>query len=191
MLLSNDLCTVKIYIDETYNINSTDNKYYDIIYNPEQFQKNDFYKALIIHIDLFSKEYSIALIGDYYSNDGDCALLNDDILTVLQNDYITQINVKTGLIINRIHLIDNFGINFAIYKSQKGYVIYGEIEITALNNDFQTEWTFSGRDIWASITGKNPFELCDDRIKLYDFNDNYYEIDLNGKVIKDIPSYKA
>lgn len=189
MLLSNDLCTVKIYIDETYTINSADNKHYDIIYNHEQYRKTDYYKVLIIHIDLFSKELSIALIGDYYSYDEGCALLNDDILTVLQNDDITQINVKTGLIINRIHLIDNFGINYAIYKSKTGYIIYGEINITALNNDFQTEWTFSGRDIWASVTGKNPFELCDDRIKLYDFNDNYYEIDLNGKVIKDIPSH--
>ncbi len=189
MLLSNDLCTVKICIDETYTINSADNKHYDIIYNPEQYRKMDFYKALIISIDLFSKELSIALIGNYYSYDVDCALLNDDILTILQNKSITQINVKTGLIINHIHLIENAGINYAIYKSKTGYIIYGEIYITGLNDDFQIEWTFSGRDIWASITGKNPFELCDDYIKLYDFNDNYYEIDLNGKVIKDIPAH--
>ena len=65
MLLSNDLCTVKIYIDEAYTINSADNKHYDMIYNPEQYRKADFYKALIICIDLFSKEFSIALIGDY------------------------------------------------------------------------------------------------------------------------------
>ncbi len=29
------------------------------------------------------------------------------------------------------------------------------------------------------------FEMKDERIRLYDFSDNYYEIDCNGKVIRD------
>ena len=36
-------------------------------------------------------------------------------------------------------------------------------------------------DIFVSITDKTPFEIKSDRICLYDFEDNYYEIDFNGK----------
>lgn len=41
------------------------------------------------------------------------------------------------------------------------------------------------KDIFASVSGKEPFELCEDRIKLYDFEDNYYEIDFWGIILTD------
>ena len=66
-----------------------------------------------------------------------------------------------------------------------GYLIYGEIEIIKLDNEFNTLWKFSGRDIFVSTTGKNAFELTDHSIKLYDFNDNFYEIDFDGKLINE------
>ena len=45
-------------------------------------------------------------------------------------------------------------------------------------------WAFSGKDIFASVSGKLPFEIKDELICLYDFEDNYYEIDFEGKHIK-------
>ena len=44
-------------------------------------------------------------------------------------------------------------------------------------------WSFSGADIFASVTGKNPVELRERSIVLYDFEDNRYEIDYDGNVI--------
>lgn len=127
-------------------------------------------------------------MGDYFSSDIDCALLNDEILSVLQNRYITRIRVTDGSVIGQTDLQESASINYAIYKVPKGYILYGEIDIVGLSNDFKRKWTFSGRDIWASVTGKNPFEICEDRIKLYDFCDNYYEIDFDGRIICDIPA---
>ena len=46
-----------------------------------------------------------------------------------------------------------------------------------------TEWSFSGKDIFASVTGRPAFEMTGNSIKLYDFQDNYYEIDYNGKEV--------
>lgn len=47
-------------------------------------------------------------------------------------------------------------------------------------------WSFSGRDIFVRYMGEEPaFEMKSDRICLYDFEDNYYEIDYDGNVIKD------
>ena len=54
-----------------------------------------------------------------------------------------------------------------------------------LDFDFNVKWSFSGGDIFVSITNKKEFELTEDRIKLYDFNDRYYEIDFNGKLLRE------
>lgn len=188
MVLSNNLCTVNISIDEQFTVNSTDNKHYDKIYNLNNYRKSDYYRTTSIDIDLSSKKISIALVGDYFSYDMDCALLDDDILSVLQNRFITQIRVTDGSVVDQTDLQESASINYAIYKVPKGYILYGEIDIVGLSNDFKRKWTFSGRDIWASVTGKNPFEICEDRIRLYDFCDNYYEIDFDGKIIRDIPA---
>ena len=66
-----------------------------------------------------------------------------------------------------------------------GYLIYGEIEIIKLDNEFNVAWKFSGRDIFVSISGKNAFEIAEQSIKLYDFEDNFYEIDFDGKLINE------
>ena len=47
---------------------------------------NDLSKTLSIHIGLYAREFQVALIGPYHSYDLDCAVLQDDILTVLQDN---------------------------------------------------------------------------------------------------------
>lgn len=182
MFLENSNCNIDIKIDETFSIDSADNRYYDIIHNPCDYKHNDFAKTLAIHVDLFSREYSIALVGSIYTYDSDCAILENNTLTVLQNDTITIIDIIDGSIIKQIKF-DCFGCNYGIYKVKKGYIIYGEIEITMLDFNFVKKWSFSGKDIFVSLSNKKPFELREDSICLYDFEDNYYEIDYNGNLI--------
>ena len=90
MILQNDLCFINISIDTTYTVESTDNKPYDLVINPRHLRHNDMYKTFSVQIDLFSKTIRIALIGDFYSYDKDCAVLEDKILTILQNDAVVQ-----------------------------------------------------------------------------------------------------
>lgn len=184
MKIKNDVCSVTISVDETYTFNSADPKKYDIVFNPDNYENGDYFKALKIHIDTFSKAYTILLIGNYYYDDTNSAVLEGDILTVLHNEDITQLRVTDGSIIQRVH-IPTLGTNFAIYKVSAKYIIHGEIDIICLDDKFNKLWSFSGRDIWYSCTNKNPFEICSDRIKLYDFYDNYYEIDFEGKLLMD------
>ena len=177
MQLKNELCEICITVDNSYVIDSKDNARYDIVYNPDNHR--EFYKVFSIEIFNNSKDMKIALVGDCYSCDENCAILDGNILTILQNDVISQINVITGELVFYTN-IEDFGCNFGIYEIETEYIIYGEIEIKMLDFNFNTKWKFSGRDIFVSVSGKNSFELCKDRIKLYDFNDDYYEIDFNG-----------
>ena len=183
MILENDNCIIEIKEDETYTVDSADNSHYDIIHNPSEYKHNDYSKTLAIYVNLFSREYSIALVGSFYSYEFDCAILEDDTIIVLQNDTITVINIFDGSIVKHTQL-ECFGINYGIYRVKDGYIIFGEMEITMLDFDFVKKWSFSGRDIFVSISGKNTFELQENSICLYDFLDNYYEIDYNGKLIK-------
>lgn len=182
MILQNEICHIEINIDETYTVDSVDNRHYDVTLNPEHYQHNDLSKTLSIHIGLYAREFQVALIGPYHSYDLDCAVLQDDILTVLQDNMITQIKITDACIIRHV-VLDCLGCNFAIYKVEKGYIIYGEIEITMLDLDFKKQWSFSGKDIFVSISNREPFTIRENLICLYDFENNYYEIDFNGKQI--------
>lgn len=55
-----------------------------------------------------------------------------------------------------------------------------------LDFNFNKKWSFSGRDVFVSVSRRKPFELCENSIKLYDFEDNFYEIDFMGNLISEI-----
>lgn len=118
MILENSTCNIDIKVDETFTIDSADNRYYDITLNPCHYKHSDLVKTLSIHIDLFSSEYSIALIGPFYTYDSDCAILEYETLIILQDHTITVINILDGSIIRHIKF-DCFGCNYGIYKVKK------------------------------------------------------------------------
>ena len=181
--LQNEKYSVRITTAHTYIEESADNRSYDYILNPNKLGRNNMYRILCISVT-GTKNAEIALVGDYYTSDIDCAILEDNILTVLQNDYISQIDLETVQIFAGYEL-DVLGTTFSIYRMSDGYLIYGEIEIIKLDNEFNVAWKFSGKDIFVSITDKNAFELTDRSIKVYDFEDNFYEIDFNGNLIRE------
>lgn len=181
--LQNEKYHVNISTADTYTVESADNRSYDYILNPNKLGRNNMYRTLCVSVT-GAQNAEIALVGDYDTSEIDCAILEGDTLTVLQNDYITQIDLETVQIIASYKL-DVFGTTFAIYHMPDGYLIYGEIEIIKLDNEFNTVWKFSGRDIFVSISGKNAFELTERSIKLYDFEDNFYELDFDGNLIRE------
>ena len=184
MHLKNGLYDICIEEDNTYTINSADNKKYDYTYNPNDLTNNSFVKIFSLTINSNIQEIRVAIIGDFYSSSEDCAILVDNNLTILQNDTILRIDASTGQLVC-FKNIDTLGVNFSIYQVESGYIIYGEIEIIMLDFDFEVKWKFSARDIFVTLDNTKAFELCNDRIKLLDFEKNYYEIDFNGKLICD------
>ncbi len=182
MELQNDICTVQICIDKLYTIDSTDNKPYDLVINPHNLKRYDMHRVFSIQIDLFYTKLSIALIGDFYIYDTDCAVLEDDVLTVLQDRTIVQIDVHTGTLL-KFKEFDCFGCNYGIYKVKNGYIIYGELEITMLDCDFNKKWFFKGEDYFVSISKEKRFELLENSIRFFDFADNFYEMDYEGNLI--------
>lgn len=150
--------------------------------NPRNYRHNDYYQTFTIHIDLFHRKIDIALVGDSFSYDADCAVLDGKVLTIMQNNTISQICVDNGALI--LHKeFECFGCTFGLHRVADGYIIYGEIEIIMLDWNFDKVWSFSGRDIFVSPTRENAFVLGEHSIQLYDWEDHFYEIDYAGKLI--------
>ncbi len=185
MHLKNTAYLIDISIDDTYSLESTDNKPYDYIFNPESFTRNDFTKVFSIRVSNgFDDPVNIALIGSLYSCAKDCAVLEDSKLTVLMNSEITVIDLDSLKLIEHKELSD-FGCFFSIYSFDKGYLVYGELEIVKLSNTLEIEWEFSGADIFVSPDDSiNPFSINGDTIELRDWNGNYYHLEKSGNQIK-------
>ncbi|MGN0606385.1 MAG: hypothetical protein ACI4JM_07675 [Oscillospiraceae bacterium] len=182
MQLENELCIVQITTDTVYTVQSSDNKHYDLELNPEKYTHSDFYKTFSIHIDLFYKEIDIALVGDYYSCDTDCAILNDNILTIMQGNTISQIDIKKEELV--LHKkFECFGCTLGIFPILDGFIVWGEIEILRLDLNFDKVWSFCGKDIFVSQSQNAPFMICGNSIKLFDWENNYCVLDFNGKLI--------
>lgn len=182
MYLENDKYIINIAVDTTYTVDSADNKPYDLVFNPANMKHNDYSKTFCIEVVIHEQTKTMALIGGLYCYDSDCAILEEDILTVLQNNMITQIDLSTDSLVQH-KVLDTMGCNFGIYQKYNYYIIYGEIEIIRLNEQFKKVWSFSGEDIFVSHNGECPFSLADNIIMLNDWNGTYYEIDLNGNLI--------
>lgn len=185
IVIQTDYVKITIKPDETYTIDSVDNKPYDIIMNPFKYTRNNYAKAMeiVIQNEVY-EETRIALIGSLYGYESDCAVLNNKELLVLIDKDIFIINIDDYMLI-KYKNIDCFGDNFAVYLVHDGYIIHGEMEIFKLDYELNKVWEFSGADIFVTQDDKLPFLIDGDRLKIYDWNGAYYEIDLNGNLIYD------
>ena len=127
---------------------------------------------------------AFAPVCNYYSTDRNCALLENDVLTLLCNDAVVQLDL-TSISLRSCRKLDTLGCNFGIYKVTDGYIIHGETEIEKLDEGLNKLWEFSGIDIFVSVTGREAFSLGENSIQLYDFEDNFYEMDLQGNLIRE------
>ena len=182
MILKDELCVITISVNEHFSFNDPKNKKYDIVLNPEKYNAEDNIKVLELDVNLFKERRKIALVSFIGEPTGDIAVLEGTILTIIQDETFLQIDILESKIINE-KPTDIFGSVFSLNKFGDDYIVHGEIEIARYNSNLNKLWSFSGRDIFASITGKKAFEMSDNSIKLYDFQDNYYEIDYEGKEI--------
>lgn len=182
MILKNEFCVITISVNEHFSFNDSKNKKYDIVFNPQKYNADDDIKVFEIDVNLFKERKKIALISFIGEPTGNIAVLDGMILTIFQDEAFLQIDIIKGEIVNT-KPTDIFGSVFSLNKFGDDYIVHGEIEIARYNSNLNKLWSFSGRDIFASITGKKAFEMSDNSIKLYDFQDNYYEIDYDGNEI--------
>ena len=178
-----DLNEYSICIKEAtpFSVNSSDNKHYDSVF---VFEENDFHKSIEIEIEQSGEVRTVVMVVPYYTQIESCVAPHRDGLFMMFNDVLCVFSPDTESVVKQIR-IDPLGTMFEVHQLNDDYILYGEIEIYRISQELDVKWSFSGRDIFVRYQGNEPaFQMKQDRICLYDFEDNYYEIDFDGKLIK-------
>jgi len=115
----------------------------------------------------------------------DTYAIADDVVIIISGNEIYCLEIPSLILI--WHKEFDRAVNFAIYKLEEDFIIYGEIGIFRITKDGEIVWSFWGRDIWVNLEGKNPFSIENDKIRLFDFESNEYVLDFNGNLIEDNP----
>ena len=181
MFFDNEFCKVYIELDYTYTLNSTDNiNMYEVLLNP--VDHNECYSCFHINAVFENKTCDFGLIGSkLVSIEADNVILEKDTLIINTSNEIIKIDLYNKEVLNYIKVEDYI---YSINKINGNlFIAYAEQSIRMFDYDLNEKWIFMGKDAFISISGKNPFEICEDKIKLYDISDNYYELDFSGKQI--------
>ena len=186
MKLTNNRCAVEVTLDDNFDFKSADHREYDFVLNIDGYTAQDYYRVLSLSVNLFHDKYKIALVGSGQSYPDDCAVLDDEVLTVIQDNRVVRLDLHNRTVIETYDT-DLYGCAFGLYSTPDEYFIHGELEVARYDKDFNKKWGFSGRDIFVSSNNKQAFQLLEDRVCLYDFEDNYYELDYNGNQLLYLP----
>lgn len=178
MILSNQMASV--WIEEAKNL--FDDSAYNKIFNFQAFHRDDTFCALDITIASAGQKKRIKLYCDIWGNIDNNTILDDDRLVIIKGN--TLYNINTNTLDAECKYLDDLAGAFGLYKTEKGYLIHGEMQILMLDSSFGEVWSFVGADIFATANEKTAFKLENDLIELYDFANNYYLLDLDGRRIK-------
>ena len=74
---------------------------------------------------------------------------------------------------------------FGIFEIDNGYIVHSELEIYRITKEGDIVWSFSGNDIFAGLKEDDEYYISIDnnKIRLRDFNDDYYILDLDGNLL--------
>lgn len=179
MYLSNKKFTVEISFDDTYTVNSADNTVkYDKVLDP--FNLNTHYKVLSIAVNYEGGEHLLALVCGYMTYN-DCAVLRDDDLVILSENYLLSLDPQKCEI-TAVQKLDIFESTFGIYLYKNDFIIYGELDISRVDKDFKLLWRVDGEDIFVTQDGSPAFEMNDENITARDWLGNVYSIGYDGSV---------
>lgn len=131
MTLENALAKVTISIDETYFSEENTPGKYDKVFNPNDFKRSELSTVFSVQVDLRNRQYSVALIGDHNCSEENCAVLENNVLTVLQGWDVLQIDLFCAQLIKCCSL-DSMAPNIGIYRVNDGYLIHGEMDLRCL-----------------------------------------------------------
>jgi hypothetical protein len=115
-----------------------------------------------------------------------CAVLENDILAVIQFRKILRINLRTGLV-DRCIDCENMGGLEQIYPIKEGYIIKGEGDVFRYDSELNRVWHFCGRDIFALPTGEKALWIEEGYIHCRDWAGWHYILDMEGHLISEEP----
>jgi len=154
----------------------------------------DLYSA--IKIDVFSKntpKKSCILTGidggfilygaSEKESNGQTILINHDNLILSIGFTLISIDLQTFEINWKIR--PDIAEIFEFYKLENHILLRGELGIHRIDFNGNIKWSFTARDIWVNMNGKEEVKINVNTIKLIDWDDNEYLIDYDGILLSE------
>ncbi|AOW19361.1 hypothetical protein [Urechidicola croceus] len=162
----------------------------------EVVENGNFYSA--IKIDVIEKNSSIKSLlltgidGAFIlypktknDNEGQSVIVKNDNLILSLGFTIISINLNSLKVNWKIR--PDIAEIFEFYELENDILLRGEIGIHRIDFDGNIKWTFSARDIWINMDGKEEVKIEGNHIRLFDWESNEYLLDFNGEIIEDKP----
>lgn len=161
-------------------------KKYDYVIKTKSYFNYGEYEGLINGLEITVKglreSKSILVYGAFY-DDQDKVIVKGDILYLSTSYDITKVSLTTCNIEAELILDDDT--SFGLYEApEEGhFIIHGELSIIMIDGDLNIIWQYQLPDISIPMSGKDPFKVADGYIYVKDFNNDYYYIGYDGKLI--------
>lgn len=159
----------------------------DLVYDPEDLLCSvDYYSARILRIeDSKGQSVTLALLGIALPDSEPCAVLEEEVLTVILFDSIVRLDLKSGQIIRNVKC-ENMGGLMEIHPIPEGYILYGEGDIFRYDRSLNQIWRRGARDILASPAGEKAFWIENSLIHYRDWEGWHYTLDFEGNRLGEI-----
>jgi len=170
---------VKIYECNSINKSSNDNLSYKkhIVLSDDEMSK-----SICIEIADGVDNTKVIIDTPPFTNTACCSFQYDNKLVLILDYILCIFDINKLEITNKIEteISDVFG----VYRYNDDLIIHTEMIIYRIDKDLNFKWDYTGKDIFVAYDdNKYAFEMKEDKICLYDFLDDYYEIDYDGNIL--------
>ena len=163
-----------------YSIDSTDNKYYDKcikVIETDSFAHYSCYEMCVVSFEN-GEEVSLIVIGSYCSKLFEhSGILEEEIFYLILDNQIVKLDLK-DFTYRTYSISKPIGTYYEIYSCQRGFLVYGELELILFDKQFTEQWRYCTMDI---LFGEKSLQLKEEFISFTDFDGNYHEVDWFGK----------
>lgn len=176
---------VFIYTDHQYTVESADNlRRYNRVYIDDSCDRHSNVSNVAILVKHGQDEVASAIlcdIGVFTGLSESSFIIEERVLYICVGNKLYYLNIP-DLTLKWTGQVD-YVTNFSVQKLEDDLLVHGELEITRITKLGEIKWRFGGQDIWVNTNGFPVITLLYDRIKLVDFQSNFYAIGFDGNTI--------
>ncbi len=176
---------VLIYTDHQYTVESADNlRRYNRVYIDDSCDRHSNVSNVAILVKHGQDEVASAIlcdIGVFTGLSESSFIIEERVLYICAGNKLYYLNIP-DLTLKWTGQVD-YVTNFSVQKLEDDLLVHGELEITRITKLGEIKWRFGGQDIWINTNGFPVITLLYDRIKLVDFQSNFYAIGFDGNTI--------
>lgn len=176
---------VFIYTDHQYTVESADNlRRYNRVYVDDSRDRYSNVSNVAILVKHGQDEVASAILCDtgiFTGLSESSFIIEERVLYICVGNKLYYLNIP-DLTLKWTGQVD-YVTNFSVQKLEDDLLVHGELEITRITKLGEIKWQFGGQDIWVNTNGFPVITLLYDRIKLVDFQSNFYAIGFDGNTI--------